>query len=43
MEVLVEEPPGGSDHAFVVDYNVKSRDGGLVVVFKELENESEAR
>ena len=42
MEVLVEEPPGGSDHALVVDYDVKSCDGGLVVVCKELVNESEA-
>ena len=41
VEILVKEPSGCSYSAFVVDDDVKSCDGRLVVVFKEVEDEAE--
>ena len=42
MEVLIEEPSGGADDAFVVDDDVESSDCGLVEILEDSVDESES-
>lgn len=41
LEILVEEPSGGADNAFVIDYDVESSDGRLIEIFEEAVEKSE--